>query len=48
MFVWGHIDEVIFQITEAVAIAMMTDLTDRCFSDHSVHIDPVGSAIVDD
>lgn len=40
MCLWGHIEEVIFQITEAVSVAMMAYLIEWCFSYHSVHIDP--------
>ena len=45
MFVWGHIDQVIFKITEAVSIAMMTDLAERCFGYHTMHIDPTSFSV---
>ena len=45
MILWGHIDEVIFEIAEAVSIAMMTDLIERCFCYHSVHVDPASFSV---
>ena len=45
MFVWGHIDEVIQAIIRAVSIAMMTDVTEGRFGDHTVHIHPSGFSI---
>ena len=48
MVFFGHIDQVICEITKAVSVAVMTDLIERCFGDHTVHIDPASFPVGED
>lgn len=42
---FGHIEQVIEAIIGAVAVAMMTDISQGCFGGQPVHVNPAGFAI---